>query len=109
MSVGSNEWQRFMTDVGIETSVLYPTYGLSIGVVTSRDWAVALCKAYNDWLSETYLKASPAFKGMALIPLQDVECAVTELRRAVDQLGMVGAMLPANGLKGNLGAKEYWP
>ncbi len=106
---GPREWVEFLEDVGIESTVLYPTGGLSHGNITNRDWAVVMCKAYNDWLSETYLKASPRFKGMALIPLQDVEEAVKELRRAVTELGMMGVMLPSNGYKGNLGAKELWP
>ena len=46
---------------------------------------------------------------MALIPLQEPEAAVEELRRAVEVLGMRGAMLPANGLRMNLGVKTYWP
>src|SRR5262249_20145394 len=32
-----------------------------------------------------------------------------ELNRAVKELGMTGAMLPSNGLKDTLGAKDYWP
>ncbi len=106
---GPKEWAHFLEDVGIDSTILYTTQGLAVGNVTSRDWAVALCRAYNDWLSETYLKVSPRFRGMALVPMQDVEEAVKELRRAVNELGMLGAMLPSNGLKGNLGAKEYWP
>ena len=46
---------------------------------------------------------------MALIPLQDVPAAVTELRRAVKDLGMVGAMLPSNGLNPHLSAQHFWP
>src|SRR5207245_8932776 len=46
---------------------------------------------------------------MALIPLQDVPAAVTELRRAVKELGMVGAMLPSNGLTPHLSAQHFWP
>ena len=46
---------------------------------------------------------------MALIPLQDPAAAVEELRRAVQDLGMRGAILPSTGLKSHLGAKEYWP
>ena len=106
---GPEEWAEFLEDVGIESTVLYPTSALAYGNVTSRDWAIALCKAYNDWLADSYLKRSPRFKGMAIIPMQDVEAAVEELRRAVQELGMLGAMLPSNGLKGNLGAKEFWP
>ena len=31
------------------------------------------------------------------MPFQDVEAAITELRRAVTELGMLGGMLPSNG------------
>ena len=41
--------------------------------------------------------------------MQDVASAVAELRRAVKELGMLAAMLPSNGLRFHLGAKEYWP
>ena len=108
-SVGPAQWRKFLAETSIEKTVLYPTAGLSIGWVTNRDWSIALCQAYNNWLHAAYLKADPAFRGMALIPMQDVPAAVAELRRAVGELGMVGAVLPSNGLKGNLGAKEYWP
>src|SRR5215475_5337282 len=66
-------------------------------------------RAYNDWLSETYVKFNPRFKGMALIPMQDPAEAAKELRRAVAELGMLGAMMPSNGLPSPLGAKMYWP
>ncbi len=46
---------------------------------------------------------------MALLPMQDVSAAVEELRRAVTELGMLGAMLPSRGLAKHLGAEEYWP
>ncbi len=106
---GPKEWGQFLEDVGIESTVLYTTQGLACGNINSRDWAIALCRAYNDWLYHTYLRASPRFKGMALLPLQDPAEAVLELRRAVTELGMLGAMLPSNGLRGHLGDKEYWP
>ena len=42
--------------------------------------------------------------------MQEPEAAVEEeLRRAVDQLGMCGAMLPSTGLMTHLGSKIYWP
>jgi predicted TIM-barrel fold metal-dependent hydrolase len=66
-------------------------------------------QAYNDWLYHTYLQADRRFHGMALIPMQEPPAAVAELRRAVTELGMCGAMLPATGLSENLGAKAYWP
>ncbi|MPZ13908.1 MAG: amidohydrolase family protein [Chloroflexi bacterium] len=107
--VGPDGWLEFADDVGIETAVLYTTGGLAFGKITHRDWATAVARAYNNWLHEAYVQRSPRFKGMALIPMQDPEAAVEELRRAVEELGFSGAMLPSTGLKDHLGAKEYWP
>lgn len=107
--VGPDGWLEFLKDVGIESSVLYTTGGLSFGKIVSHDWAIDLARAYNDWLYQTYLKRSPRFKGMALIPLQEPDAAVEELRRAVKELGMCGAMLPSTGIQSHLGHKRYSP
>jgi uncharacterized protein len=107
--VGPDGWMAFLDDVGIETAVLYTTLGLAFGKIVSRDWAIDVARAYNDWLHHTYMKGSPRFKGMALIPLQEPDAAVEELRRAVKELGMCGAMLPSTGIQAHLGDKRYWP
>lgn len=107
--VGPAGWREFLDDVGIEWTVLYPTRGLAYGKIVSLDYAAVACRAYNDWLYETYVAADPRFRGMALIPMQDPEAAVLELRRAVEELGFMGAMLPSNGLPLPLGNKAYWP
>ena len=108
---GPQEWIRFLDETEIDWTVLYPTTGLAVGRIVAPEWAVLACQAYNNWLHERFLKASPRLKGMALIPIQDVEAAVSELRRAVRELGMSGGMLPSNGeaIQGHLGAKIYWP
>ena len=107
--IGVEEWLMFMDEVGIDCAALFPTGGLSYGYIVNRDWAIAVCRAYNDWLYDTYVKSSPRFVGLALIPMQEPEEAALELRRAVEELGMAGAMLPTRGLPNHLGAKEYWP
>ena len=107
--VGPKEWGDFLEDVGIDATVLYPTSALAYGKMVSIDYAVELCRAYNNWLHDTYLKVSPVFKGMALIPMQDPTAAVEELRRVVRELGMVGAMIPSNGLHAPVGSPEYFP
>lgn len=107
--VGPDGWLDFLKDVGIETTVLYTTRGLAFGKVINREWAIDLARAYNDWLHQTYVKRSSRFQGMALVPLQEPEAAVQELRRAVEKLGMCGAMLPSTGIQSHLGHKRYWP
>lgn len=107
--VGPGDWVEFMDEVGIEAAVLYPTAGLAVGQIKNRDWAVTMCRAYNDWLADTYMRATTRLKGVALLPLQEPEAAQAELRRAVLELGMPGALLPSAGLTGHLGSPEYWP
>ncbi|MBI4493932.1 MAG: amidohydrolase [Chloroflexi bacterium] len=81
---------------GIDTMVLYPTAGLGFGTLRETDFAVALARAYNDWLYHFCLADPARLKFAALIPVQDPPSAAEELRRAVTQLGAVGAMLPTN-------------
>jgi predicted TIM-barrel fold metal-dependent hydrolase len=108
-SVGPEKWLEFLERTGIESAVLYTTGALAYGHIIYPEWALAFAKAYNNWLYEKYLKVNPRFKGVALIPMQEPEMAVEELRRAVTKLGMVGFMVPSNGLKRHVSAKEFWP
>lgn len=108
---GPQEWGRFLDETGIACSVLYPTFGLAVGRFVAEHWAIAACRAYNTWLYEKFTSKNSRLKGMALLPIQDVEAAVAELHRGVKEFGMVGGMLPSNGegIKDHLGAKIYWP
>ncbi|HVA24076.1 MAG TPA: amidohydrolase family protein [Chloroflexota bacterium] len=107
--VGPKEWLDFLEDLSIDASVLYPTTALAYGKTVDPDWAIATCRAYNDWLHETYVVRSPRFKGMGLIPMQDPQAAADELARCVEELGMCGAMLPSMGLALPVAHKYYWP
>lgn len=81
--------------VGIEKAVLYPTLGLSHGLIQEADWACALARAYNQWLHDRFIKADPRLHGVAILPIQDPQEAIKELRRCVRELGMVAGLLPA--------------
>ncbi|HEX6512144.1 MAG TPA: amidohydrolase family protein [Chloroflexota bacterium] len=107
--VGPKEWLNFLEELGADAAVLYPTTALAYGKTVDPSWAIATCKAYNDWLHETYVARSPRFKGMGLIPMQDPGAAAEELTRCVEELGMCGAMLPSTGLALPIAHKYYWP
>jgi predicted TIM-barrel fold metal-dependent hydrolase len=92
----------------IDTAVLFPTTGLGIGRVREPQFQAALCRAYNDFISD-YCKASPRLKAVANLPVNDpAECA-RELNRAVTKLGLCGGMLAAQAHRKNLGSQEYYP
>jgi predicted TIM-barrel fold metal-dependent hydrolase len=106
----AQDWLSFLDKNRIELTVLYPTQGLTHAAIQDRDWAVALARAYNDWLYHRFMQTSPRLVGVALLPVQDVEEAVRELRRCVNELGMVGAVLPAVAIGGKLfSGPEFYP
>ena len=103
-------WLRAMDEGGMETAVLFPTsVGLTASLIWEPEVAVEVCRAYNRFMYEEFLSRSPRLRAAALIPMQDLDAAVDELRRAVTEYGMVGAMLPALGGHPPLGRKEYFP
>lgn len=93
----ADEWLRALDKGGMEAVVLYPTLGLFMSFLRDREWAAALCRAYNTFLHEAFITVSPRLKGVALLPVQDPAAAAQELRRAVRELGHVGGMLSADG------------
>ena len=103
------EWAQKLDEGKIDLTILYPTRFMHIGQIGNPRYAVELCRAYNDFLHDRFLSRDRRFRGMALLPLQDVASAVKELRRAVTRLGMVGGILPAEGLPRPLGHREYRP
>ncbi|MEC9341360.1 MAG: amidohydrolase family protein [Pseudomonadota bacterium] len=106
---GADGWVDFLDATQFEAAVLYPTMALSYGRTVDVELSIAGCRAYNDWLADTYVKRDSRFKGLALLPMRDIDEAVKELRRAVEELGMVGTMLPPTGLPQLLGQPCYWP
>jgi predicted TIM-barrel fold metal-dependent hydrolase len=104
-----SSWEYFLRTVGIERTVLYPTLGLTVGRIRDLEYAVAVCRAYNDWLAEAYLQhPSGRFHAAALLPMQVPDAAAAELRRAVTHLGFSAGVLPSNGLTTHLGSEQYF-
>ena len=92
--VPAARWLEFLDELGVQLSVLYPTGGLALGLIQDHNWACAVARAYNSWVSERYTGESPRLKAVALLPVQAPEEAAKELRRA-KELGMVAGLLPA--------------
>ena len=87
--------------------MVYPTRFMHIGQVGMTEFAVDLSRAYNDYLYDRFLRHESRLKGIAVLPLQDVPAAVVELRGAVKDYGMVGGVLPADGLPRPLGHPDF--
>lgn len=105
----AEDWLEFMDKAHIQKAVMFPSEGLSVGLIQKPRYAAMVCRGYNDYVYHKYRRISDRLRPIALIPLQDVQEAVRELRRAVLDLGLPGAMLPSRGLPLHLGHEHYWP
>ncbi len=107
------DWVDFMDATGIESTVVYPTAGLGYGLIQDPDWAVVLARGYNNYLYNKFYRESSRIGYVALVPFQDPEEAVKEVRRAVTELSAAGICLAASpsdrGLRKPFGDKSFWP
>ena len=90
-------WLRALDKGGMELPVLYPTMGLFVSFVRDRAWQVALCRAYNTYLRRRSSPSPRACVQWRSCRVLDPDAAAVELRRAVRELGLSGAMLAADG------------
>lgn len=94
---------------GIDIQFIFPSRGLSLNFEKQTKLAVDVARAYNDWLAAFCSSNPQRLKGVALVALQDVDAAVKEARRAVEELGHVGIMTPTNVRDQDIGKPEFWP
>ena len=87
-----------MDENGIAMQVLSHS-GPGCDLVASSD-GVALASSINDYLASKVKENPNRFRGFAHLPLRDPQAAARELKRAVRDLGLVGAMVDGtcNGL-----------
>lgn len=73
------------------------------------DAAAEICRAVNDALAAVISETPDRFSGFAMIPTAVPEAAADELQRAVEDLGLKGAMI--HGLSNGefVDGEAYWP
>jgi predicted TIM-barrel fold metal-dependent hydrolase len=98
---------------GIDVSIVFRTEGAHVLGFDARDGmdgplAAAICRAYNTWAHD-FCSADPErLKMAAQMPIQDVGEAVTEARRAVQELGAITLVLPNHSVNERPWYDEYY-
>ena len=79
---------------GIDIAVVFPTAASLVRGANSARAEAAYVRAYNNWLKD-YCSADPSrLKGVAVIPMRDVEEAVSEIERVAKFGNFVGMVIP---------------
>ncbi len=75
----------------------------------ARDVAVDACRAVNDALATAIAQRLDRFAGFAMIPTVDPDAAADELQRAVEELGLKGAMIHGLSHGRFVDEPDFWP
>lgn len=94
---------------GIDTTIMFPGGAGEEWAGLDRDFAIALCRTLNDARAEFTRHSPERLKSVAKLPLIDPQAAVDELRRAVNELGMVGMVCPQHIRDKNLDHPDFDP
>ncbi len=97
---------RAMDEHEVEISVLSPTSPGTQGIADASQERT-LARQWNDYLAEAVGRNPTRFRGFASLPMRDPQAAAEELARAVNELGMVGAMINGYDNSGD-GAPIYF-
>jgi predicted TIM-barrel fold metal-dependent hydrolase len=81
---------------GIDVQVIYGTLNLFFSSLLDKDFAIALCRAYNNYIADDCRAYRDRLKPVGVICLQDVDEAVKEMRRCVNELGLIGVATAPN-------------
>lgn len=98
----------FMDENRIDRQIL--SMGLLYGIhALPAEDARPMTRAFNDGLGALCAAHGDRFKGIAMLPMDDATAALEEFRRALSELGLIGAILPANGLADRAAAERLRP
>ena len=113
ITVGSRELTepqvriKDMDRLKVDVQVIYPTLFL-VYLTDDIDLEIALCRAYNRWLSEACDKSGGRLRWVAIPPLRSVEDSVTEIKWAKDH-GAVGLFFRGLEKDRNLDDPYFFP
>ncbi len=110
-----NNWDsasqaRAMDKEGIDVAVLYPSRGLFALAMDGLDPGLgsAIATAYNSWMHDFCSYAPDKMYGAGMVSPFDVESAVTEARRCVQELGFKAIFLRPNIVNGRNWHDPYY-
>jgi len=87
---------QHMDEEGVDVHVIYGTLNLIFSSILDKDLAIALCKAYNNYMADDCKGYDNRLQPIGVIPLQDVDEAVKEMYRCVNELGMISVAVAPN-------------
>jgi uncharacterized protein len=95
---------------GLDAAVMFPSRGLNVLINPKLEapFAAAIARAYNDWLHELCQADPTRMLGAGMISVYDVNDAVAETHRVVEDLGFKAVFLRSNVVTGKPWHEPYY-
>jgi uncharacterized protein len=87
---------KVLDEEGIDLAFLYPSFYLIYGDHEDPRLAAAACRAYNNWMADFCRPYPKRLFGVGPMPIQDVNSAVIEMRRAIKDLNFKAVFIRPN-------------
>ena len=98
---------RLMDRAGVDLQVLSAAPQLPYG--TDADLAVAAARYVNDEYAAVVAAHPDRFRAFAATPMPDIDASIAEIRRALDELGMVGVTMNTSVLNRAITDPDFEP
>jgi predicted TIM-barrel fold metal-dependent hydrolase len=82
-----------LDEIGIDLSILYPTYGLTVMAVDDDELRRGLARAFNRYSAEVFAGCTDRLLPVAVVPTFTPEEAIAELDHAVLELGLRAVLM----------------
>lgn len=100
---------RDMDEMGVDQTLLYPTwFAEGFHLVEDPDVAYALARAYNDWIADFCSVAPKRLFAAAMLPLQNMDFSIAELRRIASIPCFRGAFIRPMFIEGRYFTHPYY-
>ena len=90
---------------GVDAEIIFPNKGLAMWATPDPEFAMACCRAWNDWAWETFGPYNDRMSPMACLATGDMEGSIAEVERAA-KLGFRGLTLPCKPIFGPHDARD---
>ena len=111
-SAGASDPQARLADMdamGVDQAFLYPTwFAEGFHLIEDPDVAAALARAYNNWLTDFCQTVPARLYAAAMLPLQNMDFALEELRRVAELPHFRGAFIRPMFIEGHYFTHPYY-
>jgi predicted TIM-barrel fold metal-dependent hydrolase len=100
---------RELSELHVDVGILFPENFLKVPIIPDVEYAVALSKAYNNYMIDRFLDESEDLYGALLAPPHDVDAAVEEIDRLAGESQITSVFLSVCGVNHTYGHPQYRP